>query len=357
METYLAHAHATWTTTILITGGAGFIGSHLADELLVQATRPRARQTRAAGARDTARGRLSRSARSSWWSATSATAEAVGAPSKGSTRSSTSRRGSASARACTRSRDYTSVNNLGTAVLLEALIERPVERLVVASSMSIYGEGLYRDADGNSGARRRARPLSSSGPATGRSGTPGRRDADPAARRRRPRRPSLASVYALSKYDQERLCLMVGRAYDIPTVALRFFNVYGTAPGALEPVHRGARHLRLAPAERQAAAHLRGRPAAARFRQRLRRRPRLPAGARGAGARRATCSTSAAARPSRCARSPRGIARGARPRATSQPEVTGKLPRRRHPPLLRRHLAGRASVLGYEPRVALRARG
>src|SRR5688572_4109642 len=39
--------------------------------------------------------------------------------------------------------EYTSVNNVGTAVLLEALIERPVERLVVASSMSLYGEGSY----------------------------------------------------------------------------------------------------------------------------------------------------------------------------------------------------------------------
>src|SRR5204863_3815461 len=37
--------------------------------------------------------------------------------------------------------EYTSVNAVGTGVLLEALIERPVERLVVASSMSIYGEG------------------------------------------------------------------------------------------------------------------------------------------------------------------------------------------------------------------------
>src|SRR3954447_15220713 len=43
---------------------------------------------------------------------------------------------------------YTAVNNLGTAALLEALIERPVERMVVASSMSIYGEGLYRTAEG-----------------------------------------------------------------------------------------------------------------------------------------------------------------------------------------------------------------
>src|SRR5205085_9991396 len=39
--------------------------------------------------------------------------------------------------------------------------------------------------------------------------------------------PSLASVYALSKYDQEQMCLMVGRAYGVPTVAMRFFNAYG----------------------------------------------------------------------------------------------------------------------------------
>src|SRR5204863_1496806 len=44
--------------------------------------------------------------------------------------------------------DYTSVNNEGTAILLQALIDRPVERIVVASSMSLYGEGLYRTAEG-----------------------------------------------------------------------------------------------------------------------------------------------------------------------------------------------------------------
>src|SRR5690606_3538938 len=44
--------------------------------------------------------------------------------------------------------DYTGINNLGTATLLEALIETPVSRLVVASSMSIYGEGLYRTTNG-----------------------------------------------------------------------------------------------------------------------------------------------------------------------------------------------------------------
>jgi dTDP-L-rhamnose 4-epimerase len=47
--------------------------------------------------------------------------------------------------------------------------------------------------------------------------------------------PNLASVYALSKYDQERLCLILGRAYKIPAVALRFFNVYGPRQALSNP--------------------------------------------------------------------------------------------------------------------------
>jgi dTDP-L-rhamnose 4-epimerase len=41
------------------------------------------------------------------------------------------------------------------------------------------------------------------------------------------KQPALSSVYALTKYDQERMCLLYGAAYDVPAVALRFFNVYG----------------------------------------------------------------------------------------------------------------------------------
>src|SRR6185437_13763078 len=44
---------------------------------------------------------------------------------------------------------YVDVNNRGTAVLLEALRRRPLAKLIVASSMSIYGEGLYRRGDGS----------------------------------------------------------------------------------------------------------------------------------------------------------------------------------------------------------------
>ncbi len=47
--------------------------------------------------------------------------------------------------------------------------------------------------------------------------------------------PTLASIYALSKYDQERMCLITGRAYHIPTVALRFFNVFGTCQALSNP--------------------------------------------------------------------------------------------------------------------------
>src|SRR3954470_9953073 len=43
---------------------------------------------------------------------------------------------------------YTSVNDYGTAVLFQQLIDRPVRRVVVASSMSVYGEGRYRTQDG-----------------------------------------------------------------------------------------------------------------------------------------------------------------------------------------------------------------
>ncbi|HEY2012868.1 MAG TPA: NAD-dependent epimerase/dehydratase family protein [Bryobacteraceae bacterium] len=121
--------------------------------------------------------------------------------------------------------EYTSVNNFGTAVLLQALSTHPVECLVVASSMSIYGEGLYRDGEGHiQTARDRTLEQLKMGDweiqdSQGRPLIPAPTTEDKV--------PALASVYALSKFDQERQCLIVGNAYRIPTVALRFFNTYG----------------------------------------------------------------------------------------------------------------------------------
>ena len=130
-------------------------------------------------------------------------------------------------------KEYTDVNNIGTAVLLEALSKHPVEKLVVASSMSIYGEGLYKNKDGiiTSGVERPLKQL--------KNGDWEMYDANGSHLLPYPtpetKTPSLSSVYALSKYDQERLCLMIGKAYSMPTVALRFFNVYGTRQSLSNP--------------------------------------------------------------------------------------------------------------------------
>jgi dTDP-L-rhamnose 4-epimerase len=128
---------------------------------------------------------------------------------------------------------YTQVNELGTAVLLEALARNPVERLVCASSMSIYGEGLAQRKDGARIAPAE-RPIEQL-----KRGTWELIDADgePLSPLPTPedKQPSLSSVYALNKFVQERLCLLIGKAYRIPTVALRFFNVYGPRQALSNP--------------------------------------------------------------------------------------------------------------------------
>lgn len=126
---------------------------------------------------------------------------------------------------------YVAVNDLGTAVLFQKLIERPVRRVIVASSMSIYGEGLYRTAAGAE--------VEDAERGTVRDGAWNPLDGDgfplqPIATPER-KRPSLASVYALTKYVQERLTLNVTAAYGMEGVALRLFNVYGPGQALSNP--------------------------------------------------------------------------------------------------------------------------
>ncbi|HYC00069.1 MAG TPA: NAD-dependent epimerase/dehydratase family protein [Candidatus Limnocylindrales bacterium] len=220
---------------VLITGGAGFIGSHLCDELLAHGYEVRALdvlvpQVHGADAQRPAyldehvellvgdvrdRELLTRALKN-----VDAVVHLVAAVGVG--------------QSMYEIEHYTSTNNLGTAVLMELLAERGIERLLVASSMSIYGEGAYRC------------------PVTGRLEEAGERSllqlkegrwelrcADghvleplPTAETKAPR-PS--SVYALSKYDQEKMCLMVGKAYGIPTTAMRFFNVFGPRQALSNP--------------------------------------------------------------------------------------------------------------------------
>lgn len=128
---------------------------------------------------------------------------------------------------------YVSANDCGTAVLFQCLIEQPVRRVVVASSMSIYGEGLYRSATGELVEEAIRQPR-----------TGATQSWDPVDGQGRPllplptpegKRPALASVYAITKYVQERLTLTLAPAYGMQGVALRLWNVYGPGQALSNP--------------------------------------------------------------------------------------------------------------------------
>jgi dTDP-L-rhamnose 4-epimerase len=127
---------------------------------------------------------------------------------------------------------YVSVNDLGTAALFQALIEAPVKRVVVASSMSIYGEGLYRTQVGEliQDAMRRPRRAGEPWDPTDADGRPMRPVPTPETKQ-----PALASVYALTKYMQERLTLTLAPAYGMEGVALRLWNAYGPGQALSNP--------------------------------------------------------------------------------------------------------------------------
>lgn len=128
---------------------------------------------------------------------------------------------------------YVGANDLGTAVLLEGMLKHPVQRIVVASSMSIYGEGAYTTSGGQlvDNARRDPgrvkaglwEPISRDGEAL----TPTATDEQKAA--------DLASIYALTKYAQERAVMIFGEAYGVDAVALRLFNVFGPGQALSNP--------------------------------------------------------------------------------------------------------------------------
>jgi dTDP-L-rhamnose 4-epimerase len=128
---------------------------------------------------------------------------------------------------------YTSTNDVGTAVLFEALIDRPVRRVVTASSMSIYGEGLYRDADGaliQNAERKTLRDGQANWEPVDDLGRPLTPVATPEWKQ-----PNLASIYALNKYVQERTTHIMSSPYGIEGVCLRLFNVYGPGQALSNP--------------------------------------------------------------------------------------------------------------------------
>jgi dTDP-L-rhamnose 4-epimerase len=131
---------------------------------------------------------------------------------------------------------YVRANDMGTGILLQELIgfKDKIKKLVVASSMSIYGEGAYTCAACGKiypqlrpTAQLRDREWEVKCPQCDASLEPANTTEE------KPLFPT--SVYAITKQDQEQFCLVVGRAYGIPTVALRYFNVYGTRQALSNP--------------------------------------------------------------------------------------------------------------------------
>jgi len=133
-------------------------------------------------------------------------------------------------------KEYISVNTYGTAVLWDYIINNKISinKFVVASSMSIYGEGAYTCAACGmvapflrEDAQLRKRKWELLCPVCGRELSSSSTKED---------KPLLStSVYAITKKDQEELSLNIGISYKIPTVALRFFNVYGPRQSLSNP--------------------------------------------------------------------------------------------------------------------------
>ena len=132
--------------------------------------------------------------------------------------------------------DYISSNSLGTAQMLEIVRDEklPVQKIIVASSIAVYGEGKYTCAEhGESFPQlRRADQMEKRewevkclhcGAALTSRLTDEKTPVDP------------STAYGISKYDQERLVLVFGEQTGIPTVALRYFVTYGPRQSVHNP--------------------------------------------------------------------------------------------------------------------------
>ncbi|MCA9445004.1 MAG: GDP-mannose 4,6-dehydratase [Candidatus Omnitrophica bacterium] len=132
---------------------------------------------------------------------------------------------------------YVQANTQGTARMLDILVNEnhEIQKIIVAASMSSYGEGLYEGIDTGRKVRPGLRPESqlvagewelldsASGEKLRPIPTP---ESEPFQE---------SSIYAMTKAHQEEMVLNIGKIYNIPAVATRFFNVYGPRQSLSNP--------------------------------------------------------------------------------------------------------------------------
>ena len=134
-------------------------------------------------------------------------------------------------------RHYVNTNSMGGATVLEAVIRhrKRIRKVIVASSMSIYGEGQYLCPECGPVSP----PHRTAAPSRGRKdwnihcavcGSTLEPQPTPETKPLNP-----TSIYAVTKRDHEENFLAVGSAYRVPTVALRFFNIYGPLQALSNP--------------------------------------------------------------------------------------------------------------------------
>lgn len=132
--------------------------------------------------------------------------------------------------------DYVDVNTLGTARLLDILVNEPndVEKLIIASSMATYGEGGYicENCGKVNPELRRIKQLKDANWELNCPNCQKRVNPIPTDEKK-PQ--NCTSIYALTKKEQEKMCLLIGKTYGINTTALRFFNVYGSRQALSNP--------------------------------------------------------------------------------------------------------------------------